>query len=169
VPNASSRSVRLSVLGSTFTFQILLSTNTLNLLRQATKNLKQWYKMWSRTTGSPLLLERRDYENLGEVQIFCVPGRPGTTNNNPALGPAGHVCLGARSLCSVSAQAATIDLNTVTGFWDNVLVLLCYKRTSWCRIVLWPSLPRQAHKRNALRHIWMAWRRPQGMQTGSLR
>lgn len=43
------------------------------------------------------------------------------------------------------------------------LVLLCYKRTFSCRIVLWvQSVLRQAHKRNALRHLWRAWRKPQG-------
>ena len=55
-------------------------------------------------------------------------------------------------------------------FFSILLVQLCYKRTNWCRIFLWePSLLRQAPKKNALRHIWMAWRRPQGMQTGSIR
>jgi tetratricopeptide (TPR) repeat protein len=45
----------------------------------------------------------------------------------------------------------------------RILVLLCYKRTFSCRIVLWvQSVPRQAHKRNALRHLWRAWRKPQG-------
>ena len=44
------------------------------------------------------------------------------------------------------------------------LVLLCYKKTNWCRIVLWVhASPRQAHNRNALRHIWKTWRKPQDM------
>ena len=32
------------------------------------------------------------------------------------------------------------------------LVLLCYKETFWCRIVLWVHQPRQAHSKSALRH-----------------
>src|SRR3989442_10577772 len=43
------------------------------------------------------------------------------------------------------------------------LVLLCYKRTIWCRIVSWAKTPRQAHRNSALRHISRAWRKPQGM------
>jgi hypothetical protein len=44
-----------------------------------------------------------------------------------------------------------------------VLVLLGHKRTLSCRIVLWDhASPRQAHKRNASRHIWTAWRTPRG-------
>jgi len=35
-----------------------------------------------------------------------------------------------------------------------LLILLGHKRTFWCRIVLWGhAYPRQAHKRNASRHI----------------
>ena len=50
-------------------------------------------------------------------------------------------------------------------FFSNLLVLLCYKVTIWCRIVLWdPACRRQAHSRNALRHTWKAWRKPQGTQ-----
>lgn len=51
----------------------------------------------------------------------------------------------------------------------RLLVLLCYKRTIRCRIVLWERAPRQAHKENALRPTWMAWRRPQGMPIGIFR
>ncbi|HSP67466.1 MAG TPA: hypothetical protein VLN48_07050, partial [Bryobacteraceae bacterium] len=36
------------------------------------------------------------------------------------------------------------------------------KETFCCRIVLWVRIPRQAHRRNALRHTQMAWRKPQG-------
>ena len=43
------------------------------------------------------------------------------------------------------------------------LVLLCYKLTISCRIVLWAKRLRQAHKNYALRHISRAWRKPQGM------
>jgi len=49
-----------------------------------------------------------------------------------------------------------------------VLVLLCYKKTIWCRIVLWDhASPRQAHRRSASRHTWMAWRMPRRMLTGT--
>jgi hypothetical protein len=33
----------------------------------------------------------------------------------------------------------------------------------------WANHPRQAHSRNVLRHISMAWRKPQGTRTGSIR
>ena len=47
------------------------------------------------------------------------------------------------------------------------LVLLGHKRTFWCIIVLWGhAYPCQAHKRNASRHIYRAWRTPRGTQTG---
>ncbi len=49
------------------------------------------------------------------------------------------------------------------GFFSAIIVLLCYKQTIGCKIVLWAKEPRQAHNRNALRHIWKAWRKPQGM------
>src|SRR4051794_20404411 len=49
------------------------------------------------------------------------------------------------------------------------LVLLCYKGTNSYRIVLWVDTPRQAHRRNALRHIWMAWRKPRGTLIGQRR
>src|SRR5258708_20002286 len=50
------------------------------------------------------------------------------------------------------------------------LVLLCYKETIWCRIVLWVfTLLRQAHSRSALRHTSRAWDKPQGTPTGSNR
>ncbi|HXX13459.1 MAG TPA: triple tyrosine motif-containing protein, partial [Candidatus Eremiobacteraceae bacterium] len=50
---------------------------------------------------------------------------------------------------------------------DELLVLLGHKRTFWCRIVLWDhAYPRQAHKRNASRHIWRAWRMLRGTKTG---
>ena len=46
---------------------------------------------------------------------------------------------------------------------DWALVLLCYKQTFWCRIVLWAKRLRQAHRNSALRHISRAWPKPQGM------
>ena len=43
------------------------------------------------------------------------------------------------------------------------LILLCYKCD---KLLRWPNdLRRQAHKRNALRPIWMVWRKLQGMLT----
>src|SRR2546430_1105722 len=51
----------------------------------------------------------------------------------------------------------------------HVLVLLCYKTTIWCRIVLWAKTSRQAHRSDALRHISRAWLKPQGMLTGTFR
>jgi ABC-type antimicrobial peptide transport system permease subunit len=53
---------------------------------------------------------------------------------------------------------ATVLLIAVAG-----LVLLCYKRTIWCRIVLWVKGLRQAHRNSALRHISRAWPKPQDM------
>ena len=46
---------------------------------------------------------------------------------------------------------------------DWHIVLLCYKRTISCRIVLWAKRLRQAHRNCALRHISRAWPKPQGM------
>jgi len=44
------------------------------------------------------------------------------------------------------------------------------KGTFQCRIVLWGHVsPRQAHKRDASRHILMAWRAPRGTKTGTRR
>jgi len=51
----------------------------------------------------------------------------------------------------------------------KLLVLPCYKRTIWCRIVLWAKTSRQAHRSDALRHISRAWLKPQGMLTGTFR
>jgi hypothetical protein len=54
------------------------------------------------------------------------------------------------------------------GFLDGILVLLGHKRTFSCRIVLWDhAFPRQAHKRNASRHISTAWPAPRGTKTGT--
>src|SRR5215472_16055690 len=51
------------------------------------------------------------------------------------------------------------ELATARNLIDRALILLGHKRTFSCRIVLWDHVsPRQAHKRNASRHIWMAWR-----------
>jgi putative ABC transport system permease protein len=50
-----------------------------------------------------------------------------------------------------------------------LLVLLCYKRTISCRIVLWAKRLRQAHRNCALRHISRAWPKPQGMPIVTLR
>ena len=48
------------------------------------------------------------------------------------------------------------------------LVLLGHKRTFSCRIVSWDrTSPRQAHRRDASRHISTAWRAPRGMKTGT--
>ena len=51
----------------------------------------------------------------------------------------------------------------------NRLILLCYKGTISCRIVLWARKLRQARKNGALRHISRAWPKPQGMLTESFR
>src|SRR5258708_3149727 len=52
----------------------------------------------------------------------------------------------------------------------NLLVVLCYKETIWCRIVLWVfTLLRQAHSRSALRHTSRARDKPRGTPTGSNR
>ena len=66
------------------------------------------------------------------------------------------------ALGAVEAVAA----RKLTG---KVLVLLCYKRTISCRIVLWAKRLRQAHRNSALRHILRAWPRPQGMAIVTLR
>ena len=49
------------------------------------------------------------------------------------------------------------------------LVLLCYKRTISCRIVLWAKRLRQAHRNCALLHISRAWPKPRGMLIGTCR
>jgi len=65
------------------------------------------------------------------------------------------------------------DLELVPSPWRNppsiwrlCLVLLCYKPTNSYRIVLWVNTPRQAHRRSASRHIWMAWRKLRGTPIG---
>jgi hypothetical protein len=64
------------------------------------------------------------------------------------------------------AHVAELEARIVKADSSTVqLVLLCYKETRCCRIVLWVhACRRQAHNRSALRHTWKAWRKPQGMQ-----
>src|SRR5215469_4374451 len=66
------------------------------------------------------------------------------------------------------SRRALLLLFACTGF--VLLVLLGHKRTFSCRIVLWDHVsPRQAHKRDASRHIWTAWRSPRGMKIDTRR
>jgi DHA2 family multidrug resistance protein len=78
------------------------------------------------------------------------------------------------SVYGVTAVVAP-SIGPTLGGWitDNYtwrwifLILLGHKRTFCCRIVLWDhASPRQAHKRDASRHIWRAWRSPRGTKTG---
>ncbi len=75
-------------------------------------------------------------------------------------------------------QAAQSIAGTFTGKYSSktdgtgsvtiALVLLCYKQTFSCRIVLWDHASlRQAHNRFALRHILRAWPKPQGTPTAA--
>jgi hypothetical protein len=54
-----------------------------------------------------------------------------------------------------------VDAVEKVSFVD--LVLLCYRKTDSCRIVLWAKRVRQAHRKHALRHISRAWQKSQGM------
>lgn len=66
-------------------------------------------------------------------------------------------------------QGTFTTIDFPSAFLTEALVLLCYKRTIWCRIVLWAKTSRQAHRSDALRHISRAWLKPQGMLTGTFR
>jgi hypothetical protein len=59
-------------------------------------------------------------------------------------------------------------IKKITAISLKSLVLLGHKRTFSCRIVSWDrTSPRQAHRRDASRHISTAWRAPRGMKTGT--
>jgi Tol biopolymer transport system component len=75
----------------------------------------------------------------------------------------------------VAGASFTKDHRMVAGvgaatnqFAEVFLILLCYKITISCRIVLWAKRLRQAHRNCALRHISRAWPKPQGMPTVTL-
>jgi transposase InsO family protein len=77
----------------------------------------------------------------------------------------GHVDrAGERSVADRAARNVAFPV----GF-HVYLVLLCYKATILCRIVLWAKRLCQAHRNCALRHISRAWPKPQGMPIVTLR
>ena len=49
------------------------------------------------------------------------------------------------------------EIKKLTGHagrtWVIRLILLCYKKTTSCKIILWANTPRQAGRRSALRHM----------------
>jgi predicted amidohydrolase YtcJ len=69
--------------------------------------------------------------------------------------------VGGLSQCMTRITASIAWKPCACGRWEavgsrqnRILVLLGHKKTFWCRIVLWDhASPRQAHKRNASRHI----------------
>jgi hypothetical protein len=81
---------------------------------------------------------------------------------------------------SINRTVLIISCGLATGFslmaqkgqnanGEALLALLCYKQIFCCRIVLWANRSRQAHRNDALRHISMAWRKPQGTLTETFR
>jgi putative transposase len=79
-------------------------------------------------------------------------GQPEIWNSDP-----GAPFTAADFLAPLKRLGVAISMEGRGRALDNVfierLVLLCYKRTISCRIVLWAKRLRQAHRNNALRHI----------------
>ena len=84
---------------------------------------------------------------------------PGLTQNDARGESTGR---GVEDNAAVTSETPE-GLDVVRSVLGASLVLLCYKITISCRIVLWAKRLRQAHRNSALRHISRAWRKPQGM------